>query len=152
MVLTAWAATSRPNEFHAKSRSENTVTEDDLWAAAASKQAEEQKRLEELGQQADTYAAVGIFLAVLFLCIPMAISGGIGAAIGARHEGAMAGFAFGCVLGPIGWLIAAFYDARPLCVQCAMRVPSKALVCPYCHQSMPRTRRQTQGLAPRAGS
>ncbi len=59
----------------------------------------------------------------------------IGAALGQRKNRAGAGFFFGLLLGPIGWLIVAVgpdYTPGRVCSACKGKVPFDATKCMHC--------------------
>lgn len=63
----------------------------------------------------------------------MAISGGLGAAIGQRKSRTGAGFLFGAVLGPLGWLMVGLGpDLGPKCDKCKGSVVAGAVKCRNC--------------------
>lgn len=67
-----------------------------------------------------------------FLCA-MIVSGLIGGAIGGRKGQPVGGFIISCLLGPVGWLIAAVSgDKRPKCPDCRGAVVPGARKCSNC--------------------
>jgi len=73
------------------------------------------------------------FLAMVIL--PFMICACVGAAIGERRCATKAGFLWGLILGPVGWIVTFFIDNRPECSACRSRVHPEATVCPHCRQS-----------------
>jgi hypothetical protein len=91
---------------------------------------------------------------VLFL---YAIVGGlVGAAIGARKNRAAAGFGFGLLLGPIGWLLVALgpdlREKGPACPYCGGEMVAGKAVCRHCGREIaaPEPAPEPETVAPRA--
>lgn len=73
----------------------------------------------------------------LWYAICWAVSGGIGAMIGARKGAGGAGFFLGLILGPIGWLLAAVIKGtRVNCPNCRELIDPAAKVCPRCQTQL----------------
>jgi hypothetical protein len=62
----------------------------------------------------------------------LAIGGLVGAVIGASRKNFLFGFVVGFLLGPIGWVIAAFVDRRKQCPACKGRIADGATKCLHC--------------------
>jgi len=79
-------------------------------------------------------------LAVLPWGLAVLLSGLVGTAIGRNKRRAAAGFFFGLVAGPVGWvLIAAGPDFRPRCRFCRSPVEEDAVRCPQCASDLATT-------------
>jgi hypothetical protein len=78
--------------------------------------------------------------AVVFLVFCWALLGAIGAAIGQSRGRPLAGFLWGCCLGPLGWLIIGCgpnLTPRQQCPACLGWVPPGAVKCLHCAEPLP---------------
>jgi hypothetical protein len=78
----------------------------------------------------------------------MVLSGIVGAVIGSSRKSTGAGFVFGALLGPLGWIIALFNDNRSKCPECKGRVPDGARKCLHCGSKIELVEVQTEVLPP----
>jgi DNA-directed RNA polymerase subunit RPC12/RpoP len=69
---------------------------------------------------------------LLYIGVWMIVGGLVGALIGATRNNREAGFFLGLLLGPLGWIIAFFVDARATCAQCKEPINEGATKCPHC--------------------
>jgi hypothetical protein len=60
------------------------------------------------------------------------IAGFVGFVIGERKERPLAGFAWGALLGPVGWLVVGLGSAKYACPFCGGDVPGAAVKCRHC--------------------
>lgn len=56
----------------------------------------------------------------------------VGGAIGASRNNLGSGVIWGMLLGPIGWILVLFLDARPKCPECRGPLPKGARRCQHC--------------------
>jgi hypothetical protein len=88
-----------------------------------------QRRTVALMDTENAAALLGIIVTVVVWALFM---GGIGSLCGSRKDNAHAGFYFGFLLGPIGWIIAALLDYPLKCPACKSGFPKGASVCRSC--------------------
>jgi len=60
----------------------------------------------------------------------------IGALVGKAKEARRAGWWLGALLGPLGWILAAFVDGRAQCPACQGRIGRYAEICQWCRQPL----------------
>lgn len=68
----------------------------------------------------------------LFVIFWFAICATIGGVIGASRNNALSGVVWGGLLGPIGWVLVLFLDARRKCPQCKGALANEANRCQHC--------------------
>jgi hypothetical protein len=60
------------------------------------------------------------------------VGAAVGGVIGASRNNAVSGVVWGALLGPIGWILVLFMDARAKCPECRGSLPDGALRCQHC--------------------
>ena len=64
------------------------------------------------------------------------VFGVLGWLVGARKDSETFGAILGVLLGPLGVLIAALIDNRPMCQQCGTRLNASPKICPGCREAV----------------
>lgn len=66
------------------------------------------------------------------LFLGLLLCGFIGRAVAAQKDAGTAGFYLGFFLGPLGIVVAALIDGRPLCPNCGGRIQGRPQMCQHC--------------------
>ena len=83
---------------------------------------------------------------MVWIFVWLVVGGLVGAVIGSAKGNGGNGFALGCLLGPIGWIIVALLDYPRKCPDCQCGVPEGAAVCKGCGRELPRQSKQEPSL------
>lgn len=73
---------------------------------------------------------------MVWIFVWLVVGGLVGAVIGSAKGNGGNGFALGCLLGPIGWIIAVLLDYPRKCPDCQCGVPEGAAVCKGCGRDL----------------
>ncbi|MFI5166718.1 MAG: hypothetical protein ACHQQS_08870 [Thermoanaerobaculales bacterium] len=80
---------------------------------------------------------MNLIIIIIILFVLFIISAFIGAVVGQSKNRSAEGVVYGCLLGPLGWLIAFYLSDKSLrCPACSEKIQPGASICPHCRHSL----------------